>query len=375
MEYKVISADNHIIEAPHTFTEYLPAEYKDRAPRILRGADGGDGWSFDGKPPRMTFGLNAVAGRPFEQYKASGLTLEEILPGNYDGAAHLKDMDADGIDAATIYPMASLWSYVLEDRPFALAVMRAYNDWLLDEFCAVDRRRLIGLPILPVDDGMDILLAELERVATKGAKGVFIPYFSERPYWDRYYDPFWIAAVQAPVAVCIHRTMGGKEPPAAVTPMPDAAPGVNLRRDRAAVLHRRGAVRPAHLYRAVRASPGPEVRRCRGERGLVALLGADDGPGVRAPAALGPSAAAHPASRVRRQEPLRLGPRRLRRVRGRQARPASWHRRPCSRPITRIARRSSRRASSTSPISLGGLDDDRKQAILAGNAVRVFNLA
>jgi predicted TIM-barrel fold metal-dependent hydrolase len=228
VEYKVISADNHIIEAPHTFTEYLPAEYKDRAPRIVRGADGGDGWSFDGQPPRMTFGLNAVAGRPFEQYNASGLTLDEILPGNYDGAAHLKDMDADGIDAATIYPMASLWSYVLEDRPFALAVMRAYNDWLLDEFCAVDRRRLIGLPILPVDDGMDILLAELERVTAKGSKGVFIPYFSERPYWDRYYDPFWSAAEQAPIAVCIHRTMGGKEPPAAATPMPDAAPGVNL---------------------------------------------------------------------------------------------------------------------------------------------------
>ena len=77
MEYNVISADNHIIEAPHTFTAYLPNEYQDRAPRILRGEDGGDGWSFDGQPPRMTFGLNAVAGRAFEDYKASGLTLDE----------------------------------------------------------------------------------------------------------------------------------------------------------------------------------------------------------------------------------------------------------------------------------------------------------
>ena len=228
MEYRVISADNHIIEPPHTFTEYLPPQYKDRAPRILRGEDGGDGWSFDGKPPRLTFGLNAVAGRPYENYKASGLTFAEILPGNYDGAAHLKDMDLDGVDAATIYPMSSLMAYMEEDRPFALALMRAYNDWLLGEFCAVDRRRLIGLPLLPVDHGMDTLLAELERVVDKGAKGVFIPYFSECPYYDSYYEPFWTAAEQAPVAVCIHRTMGGREPKAAATPLPDAAPGVNL---------------------------------------------------------------------------------------------------------------------------------------------------
>jgi predicted TIM-barrel fold metal-dependent hydrolase len=228
MEYRVISADNHIIEAPHTFTEYLPKEFKERAPRIVRGSAGGDGWSFDGKTPLITFGLNAVAGRPYEDYKASGLTFDEILPGNYDGAAHLKDMDVDGIDAATIYPMASLISYNLDDRPFAIALMRAYNDWLLDEFCAVDPLRLIGLPLIPVDDGMEVLLTELERVVAKGAKGVFIPYFSERPYFDSFYEPFWTAAEDAPAAVCIHRSMGGREPKAVATPLPDAAPGVNL---------------------------------------------------------------------------------------------------------------------------------------------------
>jgi predicted TIM-barrel fold metal-dependent hydrolase len=73
-----------------------------------------------------------------------------------------------------------------------------------------------------------VLLAELERVVTRGAKGVFIPYWSERPYYDGYYEPLWTAAEQATVAVCIHRTMGGKEPPGAATPMPDDAAGVNI---------------------------------------------------------------------------------------------------------------------------------------------------
>ena len=228
MEYKVISTDNHIIEAPTTFTDRMPSEFKDRAPRIMRGADGGDGWSFDGKPPKQTFGLNAVAGRPFEDYKVSGLTLDEILPGNYDGAEHIKDMDKDGVDAATIYPMASLEAYTLADRGFALAILRAYNDWLLDEFCAVDSKRLIGLPLTPVDDGLDTMLAEANRVIDKGAKGLFIPYYPKRPYYDEYYDPFWQVVSEAGVPVTIHRTMGGVAPVGTDIPSPSAAAGLNV---------------------------------------------------------------------------------------------------------------------------------------------------
>jgi predicted TIM-barrel fold metal-dependent hydrolase len=227
MTYTIVSADNHIIEAPNCFVDHLPREYRDRAPRIMRGPDGGDGWSFDGRPPRSTFGLNAMAGRPFENYKATGLTLDEIMPGNFDGAAHLDDMDADGVDAATIYPLMTCTTYNLDDRPYAVALMRAYNDWLLDEFCTADPHRLIGLPVVPVDDGMDTLLAELDRVVDKGAKGVFVPYYPVVPYYDALYDPFWAAAADASVVVTIHRQMGGK-PYGHTVPSIDAAPGVNV---------------------------------------------------------------------------------------------------------------------------------------------------
>jgi len=43
MDYKVISADNHILEPRNLFVERLPAQFRDRAPRVLRGEDGGDG--------------------------------------------------------------------------------------------------------------------------------------------------------------------------------------------------------------------------------------------------------------------------------------------------------------------------------------------
>ncbi len=230
MDYQVISTDDHIIEAPDTF-DRLPARFRDRQPRILRGPDGGDGWSFDGNPPRNTFGLNAVAGRPYQDYKESGLTFEEILPGNYDGSAHLKDMDLDGVDAATIYPMATLEALVVADREFGLACVRAYNDWLLEDFCGADPKRLIGLPIIPVDDGERAMIDEAERVIAKGARGVFLPYFSERGYYDAYYEPLWQLLEAARVAATIHRTMGGRAP-ASESAMgavdPKARPGLNV---------------------------------------------------------------------------------------------------------------------------------------------------
>src|SRR4051812_18674076 len=63
MEYKVISADNHLIEPRDLFTKGLPAKFKERAPRVVRAEDGGDGWTWDGKNPKRTFGIEAVAGR------------------------------------------------------------------------------------------------------------------------------------------------------------------------------------------------------------------------------------------------------------------------------------------------------------------------
>ena len=63
MQYNVISADNHILEPRDLFITRLPEKYRDRAPRVLRGEDGGDGWSFDGKTVERTLGIEAVAGR------------------------------------------------------------------------------------------------------------------------------------------------------------------------------------------------------------------------------------------------------------------------------------------------------------------------
>lgn len=206
---RIISADCHINEPPHVF-ENVPANLKPRAPKMLRGADGGDGWSFDGKPPKRTFGIEATAGRAAGEKKMTGLRFDEILPGNHQGKAHVEDMDKDGIDVSVVYPAYAAQAYVLPDRELGVACMRSYNDWILTEFQGAMPKRLVGLPLMPVDDGIDVCIAEFERCVKAGAKAVFIPGLPERPYHDPHYEPFFARAAEANVPLTFHRTFGGK---------------------------------------------------------------------------------------------------------------------------------------------------------------------
>src|ERR1700692_3142627 len=138
-----------------------------------------------------------MAGRQKAEYQRSGLRSEDILPGNYDGAAHVKDMESDGIDVSVVYPNLAPFIYQESDRELALACMAAYNDWMLEDFQGARPAQIVGLPMLPVDDGIATCIGELERVLAKGAKGMFIPGFPALPYHDSYYEPLWSAVSDA----------------------------------------------------------------------------------------------------------------------------------------------------------------------------------
>src|SRR5580700_3093393 len=79
---KLISSDNHVNEPRDLFTSRFPSHLKDKAPRVVRGADGGDGWSIAGELPKRTYGLEAMAGYDKKDYRASGLRYEDLRPGN-----------------------------------------------------------------------------------------------------------------------------------------------------------------------------------------------------------------------------------------------------------------------------------------------------
>jgi predicted TIM-barrel fold metal-dependent hydrolase len=207
---KLISSDNHINEPRDLFTSRFPAHLKDKAPRVVRGADGGDGWSLAGEKPRRTYGLEAMAGFDKKDYRMSGLQYESLRPGNYNGAEHLKDMEIDGVYASVVYPGMAASLYVHPDKEVAAAAFQAYNDWIVDDFQAANPRRLCGLTLAPTELGMDFTLTEINRLAKKGGRAMYIPGNPSVPYnHPTHYEPLWRAANDGGITLCFHRNHGG----------------------------------------------------------------------------------------------------------------------------------------------------------------------
>ena len=136
-DYVLISVDDHIIEPPDLFVNHLDAKYLDRAPKLVRNDEGSDVWMF-GKIVMETAALNAVAGRPKEEYGLEPQGLDEIRPGCYDVDERVKDMNAGGMLASIYFPSFPSFAarvFATDDHEFSLALVRAYNDWHIDEWC------------------------------------------------------------------------------------------------------------------------------------------------------------------------------------------------------------------------------------------------
>ena len=63
----MISVDDHVVEPPEMFRHHIPERFAGQAPKIVRRDDGSDVWEFNGAVI-ANIGLNAVAGRPKEEY-------------------------------------------------------------------------------------------------------------------------------------------------------------------------------------------------------------------------------------------------------------------------------------------------------------------
>jgi predicted TIM-barrel fold metal-dependent hydrolase len=162
-------------------------------------------------------GLNAVAGRPKEEYGVEPTAFDEMRPGCYDIQARIKDMNAGGVLASMNFPSFPGFSGRLfaaaADKDLALAVVQAYNDWHIDEWCGAYPGRMIPMA-LPVLWDPELAAAELRRVAKKGCHSIT---FTENPatlgyksFHDASWDPLWKAAVDENVVISIHLGSSGQ---------------------------------------------------------------------------------------------------------------------------------------------------------------------
>jgi len=147
----LISVDDHIVEPPDMFKDHLQKKYLDEAPRLVHNPDGSDTWQFrDIVIPNVA--LNAVAGRPKEEYGIEPQGLDEIRPGCYKVDERVKDMNAGGILGSMCFPSFPGFAgrlFATEDHDFSLALVQAYNDWHVEEWCGAYPARFIPMT-LPV---------------------------------------------------------------------------------------------------------------------------------------------------------------------------------------------------------------------------------
>ena len=205
-EARIVDADCHILEPPDIWTNWLPEKYADKAPKLVKDSQGGDAWltAVGGEPDPI--GLVSTPGMPFDEFRWFGVTYEDARTGCYNGAARLADMDIDGVYAELLYPPQRTMSHFLGDGDddFVLAGVEAYNNFLFEEFCAPDPKRLVGVAQIP-SLGIDTSIDALRKAKARGAKGVLISNWpSGGGSLSPEDDPFWAAAVDEGLPVAIH---------------------------------------------------------------------------------------------------------------------------------------------------------------------------
>ncbi|HMC40753.1 MAG TPA: amidohydrolase family protein [Acidimicrobiales bacterium] len=220
----IISVDDHLIEPPDLFEGRMPAHLVERAPKIVEFENGQQAWVYEDQL-FANVGLNAVAGRPRDEWSMEPARFDEMRPGCFDIHERIKDMDAGGILASVCFPslIAGFCGAVFsrsKDPELGLACVRAWNDWHLDYWAGTYPGRMIPLQIPWLKD-VEVAAEDVRRNAERGFQAVS---FAELPakldlpsLHSHYWDPFLAACEETGTVLCLHTGSSGWAP----IPSPD----------------------------------------------------------------------------------------------------------------------------------------------------------
>jgi predicted TIM-barrel fold metal-dependent hydrolase len=183
------SADGHLIEPGNLWRERLPREFRDRAPAY--------DYDYEGNNRIWVFGDRKLSSEPLAlEARENGDPITDDVP------LRLKELDADGIWAETIFPNMGSFCLGYEDAALALAVARVYNDYVAEAFGPY-RDREIPIAVIPVRD-IPGAVQEIERVAALGLRGIALPITPPAPYFLDIYEPVFAAAQALHLPISFH---------------------------------------------------------------------------------------------------------------------------------------------------------------------------
>ena len=177
--FRVVDSDMHVMEPNDLWQNYIDPAYKDRAP-VFRGDPLSQGfanrWHVEGKVFPAHSETKARTGSLAGRHENITDRFAEARAQRFDSTSQLKALEVEGIDVAVLFRTFGAHVIALDgmDGDLALAICRAFNDWLYD-FCAVDRIRLRGTAQMPLQD-VELAAAEAHRAVKElGAVALVLP--------------------------------------------------------------------------------------------------------------------------------------------------------------------------------------------------------
>jgi predicted TIM-barrel fold metal-dependent hydrolase len=227
---KIISVDDHVVEPAHVWQTWLPEKYRADGPRIERRGVGGmkhigggtyeQEFTDDGRPADCwVFGdlvyihkrHVAAVGYSRDEMTMTPMTYEEMRPGCYDPKARVEDQEINHVEASLCFPTFPRFCGQTftehPDRDMGLACIKAYNDWMVEEWCGDSGGALIPLIIIPLWDA-DLAAAEVRRNAERGVHAVCFsevpPHLGLESIHSGFWDPFFAACEDTQTTINMH---------------------------------------------------------------------------------------------------------------------------------------------------------------------------
>ncbi|HXH55884.1 amidohydrolase family protein [Iamia sp.] len=227
---KIISVDDHVVEPAHVWQTWLPERFRAEGPRVERRRVGdmahvGGGtysqeFTDDGRPADCwVFGdlvyihkrHVAAVGYSRDEMTMTPMTYDEMRPGCYDPKARVADQEMNHVEASLCFPTLPRFCgqtfTEANDRDLGLACVKAYNDWMVEEWCGDSDGALIPLIIIPLWDA-ELAAAEVRRNAERGVHAVC---FSEVPahlglpsIHSGFWNPFFAACEETETTINMH---------------------------------------------------------------------------------------------------------------------------------------------------------------------------
>lgn len=197
-KYGLISADSHGQPDNEAFTSRMSnAKWGERIPQIVEVKEQDvavQRWMVSGKVLRGRGVCNCPAAMADPSLNIYPQRWEEVPLKVYVPTERVKALDEDGVDAEVLFPNDSGSFYEYGDAAFELACVQACND-VLGEWRA-ESERFVALAMLPFLSSIEVTVAEVERAARTGHRGVVmiaepsilvpgLKHLSD-PYWSPY---------------------------------------------------------------------------------------------------------------------------------------------------------------------------------------------